>query len=93
MLAKLAQDWATALVIVPCWQTQPWFPQSVRLETMDNTAVDTPAHHHQHLLQLATRNKLSTPNLGSAQSGRSKSFWHLPTAGLSPDVTQIIRAS
>ena len=88
MLAKLAQDWATALVIVPCWQTQPWFPQSVRLETMDNTAVDTPAH-----LQLATRNKLSTPNLGSAQSGRSKFFWHLPTAGLSPDVTQIIRAS
>ena len=31
VLAKLAQDWLTALVIVPCWQTQPCFPQFVRL--------------------------------------------------------------
>ena len=23
VLAKLAQDWATTLVILPCWQTQP----------------------------------------------------------------------
>ena len=55
-------------------------------ETRDNTAVDTstptPAP--------ATRNKLSTPNLGLAQSGSSNFFWHLPTAGLSPDVAQII---
>ena len=31
VLAKLAQDQATALVIVLCWQTQPWFPQFVQL--------------------------------------------------------------
>ena len=58
-------------------------------ETRDNTTVDTspstPA--------LATRNKLSTSNLGSAQSGSSNFVGHLPTAGLSPDVAQIIRAS
>ena len=29
VLAKLAQDWVTTLVIVPCWQKQPWFPQPV----------------------------------------------------------------
>ena len=58
-------------------------------ETRDNTAVDTstptPAP--------ATRNKPSTPNLESAQSGSSNFARHLPTAGLSPDVVQIIRAS
>ena len=58
-------------------------------ETRDNTAVDTstptPAP--------ATRNKPSTPNLGSAQSGSSNFVLHLPTAGQSPDVAQIIRAS
>ena len=58
-------------------------------KTRDNTTVDTspstPA--------LATRNKLSTPNLGSPQSGSSNFVEHLPTAGLSPDVAQIIRAS
>ena len=41
----------------------------------------------------ATRNKLATPNLGSAQSGSSNFSGHLPTAGLSPDVAQNIRAS
>ena len=55
-------------------------------ETRDNTAVDTstptPAP--------ATRNKLLTPNLGLAQSGSRYFVWHLPTAGLSPDVAQII---
>ena len=58
-------------------------------ETRDNTAVDTstptPAP--------ATRNKPSTPSLGSVQSGSSNFVRHLPTAGLSPDVTQSIRAS
>ena len=58
-------------------------------EIRDNTIVDTspstPAP--------ATRNKLTTSNLGSAQSGSSNFFDHLPTAGLSPDVAQIIRAS
>ena len=58
-------------------------------KSRDNTTVDTspstPAP--------ATRNKLTTPNLVSAQSGSSNFVWHLPTAGLSPDVAQIIRAS
>ena len=58
-------------------------------ETRDNITVDTspstPAP--------ATRNKFATPNLGSAQSGSSNFVRHLPTAGLSPDVVQIIRAS
>ena len=58
-------------------------------ETRGNTAADTstptPAP--------ATRNKLSTPNLGSAQSGSSNFARHLPTVELSPDVAQIIRAS
>ena len=58
-------------------------------ETRDNTTVDTspstPAP--------ATRNKLTTPNLGSAQSGSSNFVRHLSTTGLSPDVTQIIRVS
>ena len=57
-------------------------------ETRDNTTVDTrlstPAP--------ATRNKLSTPNLRSAQSGSSNFVGHLSTALLSPDVAQIIRA-
>ena len=50
VLAKLAQDRATALVIVPCWQTQPWFPQFVRLVKPGTTPLLIPAH--QHLLQL-----------------------------------------
>ena len=58
-------------------------------ETRDNTTVDTspstPAP--------ATRNKRTTPNLGSAQSGKSNFIRHLSTAKLSPDVVQIIRAS
>ena len=33
----------------------------------------------------ATRNKLTTPNLGSAQSDSSNLLGHLPAAGLSPD--------
>ena len=58
-------------------------------ETRDNTTVDTgpstPAP--------ATRNKLTTHNLKSAQSGSSNFVRHFPTAGLSPDVAQIIRTS
>ena len=54
VLAKLAQDWATALVIVPCWQTQPWFPQFVRLVKPGTTPLLIPAH--QHLLQLPGTN-------------------------------------
>ena len=55
----------------------------------DNTTVDcstsTPAP--------ATRNTLTTPNLGSAQSGSSSFVRHLSIARLSPDVAQIIKAS
>ena len=56
-----------------------------RGNTTVNTSTSTPAP--------ATRNKLNTPNLGSAHSGSSNFVRHLPTAGLPPDVAQIIRAS
>ena len=52
--AKLAKDRATALVIVPCWQTQPWFPQFVPLVKPGTTPLLIPAH--QHLLQLPATN-------------------------------------
>ena len=55
-------------------------------ETRDNTTIDTSSSTPAP----ATRNKLTTPNLVSAQSGSSNFVRHLPTAGLSPDVTQII---
>ena len=58
-------------------------------EIRDNTIVDASPSTHAP----ATRNKLTTSNLGSAQSGSSNFVEHLPTAGLSPDVAQIIRAS
>ena len=77
MLAKLAQDWATALLTVPCCQAQPWFPQFVRLVK--------PAP--------ATRNKLTTSNLGWAQSGSISFAAHFPTARVSSVVFQIIRTS
>ena len=54
VVAKLAQDRATALVIIPCWQTQPWFPQFVRLVKPGTTQLLIPAH--QHLLQLTGTN-------------------------------------
>ena len=54
VLAKLAQDRATALVIIPCWQTQPWFPQFVWLVKPGTTSLLIPAH--QHLLQLPGTN-------------------------------------
>ena len=44
VLAKLAQDWATALVIVSCWQTQPWLPHFVRLVKPGATPLLIPAH-------------------------------------------------
>ena len=58
-------------------------------ETRDNTTVVTSTSASAP----TTRNKLKTPNLGSVQSGSSSFVRHLPTAGLSPDVAQIIRAS
>ena len=54
VLAKLAQDRATALVIVPCWQTQPWFPQFAWLVKPGTTPLLIPAH--QDLLQLPGTN-------------------------------------
>ena len=54
VLAKLAQDPGTALVIVPCWQTLLWFPKFVRLVKPGTTPLLIPAH--QHLLQLPGTN-------------------------------------
>ena len=71
-----------ALVIVPCWQTQPWFSQFVQL--VKSCTIDTSPSTRAP----ATRNKLRTPNLGSARSGSSNFIGHL-----SPEVTQIISAS
>ena len=88
VLAKLAQAWVTALVIFPCWQTLVPTICAVG-ETRDNTTVDTSTSTPAPV----TRNKLSTPDLGSVQSGSSNFVSHLLTAGLSPDVPQVIRAS
>ena len=52
--------------------------------TIDNSP-STPAQ--------ATKNKLTTLNLGLAQSGSRNFVGYLPTAGLSPHIAQIIRAS
>ena len=54
VLAKIAQDQATALAIVPCWQTQLQFPQFVRLMKPGTTPLLMPAN--QHLLQLPGTN-------------------------------------
>ena len=54
VLVKLAQNRSTALVIVPYWQTQSWFPQFVRLVKPGTTPLLIPAH--QHLLQLPGTN-------------------------------------
>ena len=54
MLAKLAQHWALVLVIVPCWQALPWYPQFVRLVKPGKAPLLIPAH--QHLLQLPGTN-------------------------------------
>ena len=54
VLAKFAQDRATALETVPCWQTQPWFPQFMWLVNPGTTPLLIPAH--QHLLQLPGTN-------------------------------------
>ena len=50
VVAKLAQDCMTPLVIVPRWQMQPWFPQFVGLVKPGTAPLLIPAH--QHLLQL-----------------------------------------
>ena len=54
VLANLAQNRATALVIVPCWQIHPWFPQFVRLVKPGTTPLLIPSH--QHLLHLRGTN-------------------------------------
>ena len=54
VLGKFAQDRLTALVIVPCWQTQPCFPQFVRLVKPGTTPLLIPTY--QHLLQLTGSN-------------------------------------
>ena len=54
-------------------------------EARDKTAVHTIASTYAP----AATNKLTTPDLRSAQSGNSNFADQLPTAGLLPDVTQI----
>ena len=53
-VGQLAQDLAATLVIVPFWQTQPWFPQFLRLMKPGTTPVFIPAY--QHLFQLPGTN-------------------------------------
>ena len=50
VLANFAQYWATALVIAPCWQTQPWLPQFVQLMKPGTTPRLILAHQHLHLV-------------------------------------------
>ena len=59
-------------------------------ETRDNTTIDTSPSTH---ASATKKEQLTTPNLGSAQSGSSNFVGHLLTAGLSSDVSQIIIAS
>ena len=54
VLSKLAQNWLRALVIVPCWQTQLWFPQFVQLVKPGTTPILKPTH--QRSLQLPSTN-------------------------------------
>ena len=86
VLAKLAQDRVTALVIVPCWQTHPWFPQTVRLVKPGTTPLLIPAY--QHLLQLPGTN-LQHPTCD--QFSLVAAICQAPPN--SADVAQIIKAS
>ena len=49
-LAKLAQDWATGLVIAPCWQTQLLFPQLAQLGKPGTGPLFTTTHQQLPLL-------------------------------------------
>ena len=59
VLVQLAQYRATILVIFPCWQTQPWFPQFVRLVKPGTTPLLIATH--QHLLHLLPGTNLQHP--------------------------------
>ena len=50
ILAKIKRDEASITVRVPCWQTQPWFPQFLRMVEYGTSPVLLKAHHK--LLQL-----------------------------------------
>ena len=49
-LAKLAQDWATGLVIAPCWQKQLLFPQLAQLGKPGTGPLFTTIHQQLPLL-------------------------------------------
>jgi len=46
VLAKIKQDEAEALVIVPCWQTRPWFPQLVEIVKPGTLPIKINANKH-----------------------------------------------
>ena len=50
VLAKIQRDQARVLVIVPCWQTRPWFPQFVRMVDEETEPVLLKAHRRLLLL-------------------------------------------
>ena len=50
ILAKIKRNEASTILIVPCWQTQPWFPQFLRMLEHSTVPVLLKAHHK--LLQL-----------------------------------------
>ena len=45
ILAKIKRDEASITVTVPCWQTQPWFPQFLRMVEHDTAPVLLKPHH------------------------------------------------
>ena len=49
-LAKIKRDEASVIVVVPCWQTQPWFLQFLRMVEHGTVPVFLKANHK--LLQL-----------------------------------------
>ena len=49
ILAKIKRDEASIIVIVPCWQAQPWFPQF--LSMVEHSTVLVLLKAHQKLLQ------------------------------------------
>ena len=50
ILAKIKQGETSIIVIIPCWQTQPWFPQFLRMVEHGTVPVLLKAHHKLLLL-------------------------------------------
>ena len=56
ILANIKQDKASITVIVPCWQTQPRFPQFLRMVEHGTAPVLLKAHHNCYSYQKQGRN-------------------------------------